>query len=277
MVDFDSKVAASHSIIDEGLRLHKADKVYALFSGGHDSHTLTHVTSRHPAFAGVLHINTGTGIKETNQYVHEACEAQGWKLWEYKPPVVNYTMLVLRYGFLGPDMHSIAYRFLKERALMAFIKDRRAEDDKPQTVVLSTGVRVQESVRRMGTVDVMRKDGVKVWLSPIWDWSAGDCSDYMKANGLRRNRVKDLMHISGECLCGAFAGKYERHELALWFPEDEQRLTNLEQLLARAIELGLSDVAPEYRTWGHGAGVTKEQSDFLPLCYYCRDARGDVA
>ena len=55
------------------------------------------------------------------------------------------------------------------------------------------------------------------------------CNTYMDKHGLERNPVVDLLHMSGECLCGAFARKDAMQELELWFPETAEYIHGLER------------------------------------------------
>src|SRR3546814_2762855 len=60
----------------------------------------------------------------------------------------------------------------------------------PGIVGLVTGIRKQESVRRMGAgISVpIRADGRKRWLSPILDWAKVDVNQFIEAEGLPRDR-----------------------------------------------------------------------------------------
>ncbi len=261
------------ALIDEAVELGRATKVYALFSGGHDSLTTTHLTSKHPLFAGVIHINTTIRLDAAYEFVARTCEQHGWALNVLRPNI-EYKMLVLKYGFPGPSMHSIMYRYLKERPLMHFLSTiKKARKEK---IVLAAGARTQESRIRMGSVVPIHEQGSAVWANPIHNYSGTDVTNYIAENGLLRSHVKDTMHISGECFCGCFAGKYERRELKIWFPNFEQYLSHLEAFIQYACELGIAEIPPDRREWGHGAGIAQEQTDFLPLCVYCRSAREDI-
>jgi 3'-phosphoadenosine 5'-phosphosulfate sulfotransferase (PAPS reductase)/FAD synthetase len=81
------------------------------------------------------------------------------------------------------------------KAISAYRQDLR-----PMAFV--TGVRRQESQRRMGNVIPMQKHGRHWWLSPLTEWTKDDVLDYMEAGRLPHNLVVDCLHKSGECLCG---------------------------------------------------------------------------
>lgn len=65
--------------------------------------------------------------------------------------------------------------------------------------------------------------------------TAIDCSEYMERHQIPRNPVKDLIHMSGECLCGAFAHKGELAEIELWYPDTAAEIRRIE---ARVREAG---------------------------------------
>ena len=236
--------------------------VFGLFSGGHDSLTSTAIAAEHPDFTAAVHINTGIGIEETREFVRETCKEQGWPLIEIRSESKYEDLVLQRGGFpQGPKSHSSMYWYLKQKPLDRLIRDtKKGRHDR---IVLVTGIRVQESVRRMNAaISVpIRRDGASVWVNPILDWSALDCGRYMAENGLRRNPVVDLLHRSGECLCGALAREEEIHEIDAWFPVAAARIHNLE---AQAREAGLKHTRwASRKAWGGSVPLT------LPMCASC--------
>lgn len=71
-------------LLEQSIRDHQPEQVWALFSGGHDSVVSTHLAAQHPRFSGVVHIDTGTGIGEAEEYVRELCDRFGWPLRIYR-------------------------------------------------------------------------------------------------------------------------------------------------------------------------------------------------
>lgn len=285
MKDFE-KYAASENRADKSRRLidaavaeYKLDGIMALFSGGHDSLTCTHVASKHPLFKGVIHIDTGTGLPETRQFVEETCKREGWDLI-IKKPATTYEMLIVRFGFPGPDAHRHMYKYLKERPLsQAKIEARKRYTVK--NIGFVGGMRAQESVRRMGNIEPMHKDGMGVWISAINDWSALDCNAYVTTHKLKRNPVKDRMHLSGECFCGSFAKRDEKRELEVWYPNHAKKVEAWQTLVKTAVDLGLASIPFNHQQWGHGASyshgmtaIPDGQLELLPMCWFCR---GDEA
>jgi 3'-phosphoadenosine 5'-phosphosulfate sulfotransferase (PAPS reductase)/FAD synthetase len=206
-----------------------ASGVWSMFSGGDDSLATAIVTSRAARFRGCLHLDTGIGIPETQDFVIETCRAQGWplKIYRAKDCGQDYDALAVKFGFPGPAAHFRMYVRLKERPLRAFLREHKIH--RRDRIVLSTGARSDESDRRMGHVERVRREGVRVWANPIADWSKFDCLDAIEAAGLPRNPVVELIHKSGECLCGSFAAPNELAEIALWYPSTAARIRAIEQ------------------------------------------------
>ncbi len=234
-------------------------EIWAAFSGGHDSIVSTHLISRHPLFKGVIHIDTGIGIPETQQYVIDVCKRFGWQLKIYRATeYINgkgifdpqvYEDLVFKFGFPGPSMHTIFYNRLKERCLHQFIRENKTKRDNPQ-IVISTGFRSTESKRRNKYVDqTMTSNGLPksaIFLSPIINWSEQDVSDYMGIHNLPRNPVKDNLCISGECLCGAYAKKNEMIAIEVHYPTVAKRIKDLERKVKDKFPWGWEDRPPKW-------------------------------
>ncbi len=208
--------------------------VFALFSGGHDSLAATHFAMCRGYAEAVVHLATGTGIPQTYQFVQETCHTHHWPLYVYRPPLdeatgmegAQYRDFVLREGFPGPGGHRYPYVLLKERAIEQLIRDHKRH--RTDRIMLINGARKQESRRRMAHAVNRRKQKARIGVAPLVDWSTDDRDDYLEQHGLQRNLVSDLLHISGECLCGAFARPGELNEIACWFPEVANRIKQLQ-------------------------------------------------
>jgi 3'-phosphoadenosine 5'-phosphosulfate sulfotransferase (PAPS reductase)/FAD synthetase len=216
-------------ILAEAVDRFRPVRVFALFSGGHDSLCSAHLTSQTPRFDGCVHINTGIGIEETREFVRATCRKHGWPLREYHPPM-SYEEIVLRWGFPGPAGHSMVYGRLKERCLRQLVREHKT--GRRDRVLLVSGIRRQESRRRMGYDEPIQADGARVWVAPLLNWSHDDKHAYLDAHALDRNPVVERLCMSGECLCGAFARKGELDEIAFWYPQAAARIRALEEKAA---------------------------------------------
>lgn len=263
-------VSAAVGLLDHAALDHRASGVWSLFSGGDDSLATAIVTSQAIGFRGCLHIDTGIGIPETQQFVIETCARQGWplKIYRAKDCGQDYEALVMDQGFPGPAMHFKMYCRLKERALRAFVRDHKQHTR--DRLILSTGVRKNESQRRMGRTKQIDRDGVKVWVNALYNWSKRDCLDLIEGAGIPRNPVVELMHMSGECLCGSFAAPGELKEIALWYPKTAEHIRQLEQRVAT--------VHPRACKWGHRPERERKRQPATrdsagrkvgPLCQQC--------
>lgn len=240
----DEKLEKAREILESAIETYRPKHIFSLLSGGHDSMTVTHFAASvlGDRLAAVVHINTGIGIEQTREYVRERCKDFGWKLLEYKatentkadgtPAPQTYEDLVVERGFPGPFHHRKMYNRLKERQIYRLCRDFDANPKEP--IMLVSGCRKEESTRRMGTTKPIDPQGRIIWVAPFADMSGVDCSDYMDSNQIPRNEVKDLIHMSGECLCGAFAHKGELAEIELWFPETAAEIRRIEKRVREA-------------------------------------------
>ncbi len=207
---------------------HDPIKVFALVSGGYDSTTAAHLSAVHgPRVDAIVHVNTGIGVEETREHVREYSRVMELPLIEKFPPK-RYEDLVLQYGFPGPAAHRYMYSWLKERALRQV--RREAQDGTRRRVMFLTGVRTSESVRRMGRVEPVNRDGNTVWVAPIRDFTKPDVLDYRQRFGLPPNEVVTALGMSGECLCGAFSKPGELDRIGAHFPDVEARIRRLESV-----------------------------------------------
>lgn len=222
-----SQIQDPHELIDAAVKVYKPVAVFAAFSGGHDSLTSTAVAMANDHVDAVVHINTGIGVEETRQFVRDTCDREGWDLIEVKPPAGHsYRDIVLEHGFPGPAGHLYTYTRLKERPLRQLHASyRKQRGDK---IMVITGVRTEESTRRMGHVHPVVEDSGRVWVAPIHDWTKADCNQFIREMGYPRNEVVDNLHMSGECLCGSFAKPGEMEQLEFFYPQVAEQIHKLE-------------------------------------------------
>jgi 3'-phosphoadenosine 5'-phosphosulfate sulfotransferase (PAPS reductase)/FAD synthetase len=249
----DEAVARSRDIIAEALDRYLITARQALFSGGNDSTVLLHLVREYldssPA-DGVVHVNTGIGIEETRQFVRDTTAGWGLRLHELHPRD-SYEDLVLGRvlartgpnagtravwkGFPGPAGHRVMYRRLKDEPLQRHrahrLDGRKARGVK---VLYLAGMRWGESQRRFRTAQEIDPQGSIVWCSPIVHWTTTQMHEYRRRHSLPVNDVAACLHMSGECLCGAFAKPDELDEIEFWYPKTAYRIRSLEQRVADA-------------------------------------------
>lgn len=235
-------------------------KKYALLSGGDHSLVATHHAMTKENAHSVIHLDTGIGVGECQQFVIETCKNFGWPLRIMTPPQLTYRELVLKYGFPGPGWHHMPYRYLKERAIRQLVRESKVK--RLDEVALYNGVHNQESARRMGFSQPIRKCGSQVWIAPMFSFNELDFQDYKRKYSLPTSPVKAKLGFSGECLCGAFAQPREIEKIERFYPETAAQIHNLE---VEAGRLG------KYCIWGTRPPRKTAQFDipFRPMCVGC--------
>lgn len=274
---YKDRIRLSIEIVSAAIEIYKLDGIVALFSGGDDSLTATHLVDMYNNFLGVIHIDTGTGVRETREFVEDACSRYGWDL-TVKRPFTIYESLIVNGGFPGPGHHGRMYQFLKERPLRQAVKDVRKKTG-ARRIGYVTGVRSLESSRRFRNVsDPFRKDKEGVWINPLWQWSKLECLEDLEKEKVKRNPVSEKLGFSGECLCGAYASPDEYRLIELHYPDRAKWIRNCEGLVEQAYEMGLVE-EHKYCRWGHGTRIPDEQIEMpgfeMPMCQGCL-AKRDV-
>jgi 3'-phosphoadenosine 5'-phosphosulfate sulfotransferase (PAPS reductase)/FAD synthetase len=281
----NEKLEKAREILESAIETYQPKHIFSLLSGGHDSMTVTHFSASvlGDRLDAVVHINTGIGIEQTREYVRERCKDFGWKLLEYKatentkadgtPDPKIYEEWVLKHGFPGPHGHRMMYVNLKQRQIDRLCRDVGATTSEP--VMFVSGVRKEESTRRMGNVKVVDVQGRSVWVSPFIEMTGIECSEYMDSHQIPRNEVKDLIHMSGECLCGAFAHPGELKEIELWFPETAAYIRDLEKKArAAGFPWGWEEQPPQWwsdrkKAEKHGQQDAFEEEALAEIQYLC--------
>lgn len=252
----------AHAIYDEALRdLLRGRELVAqcvLFSGGNDSTTLAHLFRDRATHA--IMANTGIGIEQTRQYVRDTCAAWSLPLVEVHPEDSYEDLVCGRVktkksgedvwagGFPGPGAHGTMYQRLKERAFDRARHELGFANSKAKAATFIAGRRRQESERRED-VPLCEDDGTVIWVSPIALWTKPDMNTYRLMMGdVPRNEVSDKLHMSGECLCGAYAHPGELDEIGYWFPEVRAEIERLQG------EVRAAGYGEPWCMWGHGQG-----------------------
>lgn len=180
---------------------------YALTSGGNDSLMTCHVLAEMNKLKKVVHIDTGTGIKATQDFVKDTCQSYGWPLQIIYPPFKYiYVAFCLEHGFPGAGVHKSIMAHLKYRAMRNF-----ALSADPKNHCLVTGIRQFESERRKVNYNYPINRDNSVWFAnPIFYKSQEDVYRYVRENGIKSNPVSKILGFSGECNCGAYAQRDEK-------------------------------------------------------------------
>jgi hypothetical protein len=132
-------------------------------------------------------------------------------------------------------------------------------------VLFLAGRRREESSRRRN-IPISDRVGAAVYLSPLATWTKMDLNTYRSMfPDVPRNPVSAVLHMSGECLCGAFAHPGELDEIREWFPDTAAEIDALEE------EVRAAGFTSPKCVWGHGQGVPSVKAGIM--CNSCEVRR----
>lgn len=198
-----------------------------LFSGGKDSLTACHYLWKQGKLNEVLYCRTGVGLNE--EYVVEMCKKFGWKLHIIEPKVgETYEDFVRKFGFPHAGMHGAIMGFLKWHPMRTWNREQKKLG---RDIVLVSGRRKKESKRRKKMKSMKEHElteGMQFW-SAIYNWKTVDVWDYLAKNKLQRSPIYETMHLSGDCMCGAFSSKGESDWLQIFHKDMAKRFIELEK------------------------------------------------
>lgn len=223
---------------------------WCLLSGGKDSICTAHVLALNGQLNGCLHIDTGIGTPDLQPFLTDLCEKQGWPLEIIATPI-KYEDLVLKFGFPVPGTHNLTMNYLKLRALRGFGKIHGK-------VALASGVRRLESARRRWNTQALSTvEGFQI-AAPLLAWPTQKVWDYLKKYDLSISPAYAKLHISGDCLCGAFAQPEEIYLLETFYPTVAERI--------QALEARMKAHPSGRRTWGDSGGAFAGQTRICEGC-----------
>lgn len=259
-------------ILSAAVRDYGPAAIFSMLSGGNDSRATAYVAAGffrlRPFWKGAALIDTGIRLQAAHDNVRAFSEWLRIPLSVYKTPL-NYRDIVLKYGFPGPAQHSRMYFQLKERAVRILTRENKPL--RRSKVMLVSGVRQQESKRRMLLTDPVTVDGARVWVNPLFYWSTEERDEYMRAKCIPRNPISEIIcGSSGDCLCGAMAdpdGEGELWLLRQFFPEAAEEIEELQRE---------AEAAGVWAKWGckPPGKVAKNPMAPLFMCVGC-EARAD--
>lgn len=235
------------------------------FSGGTDSYAIAKFALSKGLAHGVVYCDTGSGLATNLSYVRKVCEKHNWPLL-IVPPRHCYEFPALRYGFPGPDFHSIWFNLCKGSGW------GKLSSHIDNSLKLFTGVRKHESQTRIRTVtdevDYETSNFRGWYISPFWDWQDSEIDQYLEAHGLTQNPVYENISRSGDCYCLAYAGRDELLQLAKHYPGHYYYLLNAERRVQeyRGRLSLLEDLFPNMVEYANDV-VRKEYSQPWPLMH----------
>lgn len=224
----------------------------------------------------ILHGRTGTGIRQTTEFVVDHYGNLGPDL-VIADAGTAYEEYVLRKGFfgVGQKAHSYAYHVLKASPFRKAISKHVRRGQRDVRVMLLNGARMLESDNRRLNLPETRRDPASpgnLWVNLIHDFSDGDRDDYLRMRGTPINPVAIQLCRSGECMCGTQQSNQERAQAAAIYPEWGCWLRDLEQQAVRLHGWG----------WGENKPAPPDPNQtemFTPMCMGCAReaaARGEA-
>jgi len=111
----EEKIISSKEIIDRAISEYKPYAIVLMLSGGDDSLTALAVAKYlNVPITHIMHGITGTGIKETTDFVRKIC-ADEKSIYLESNAGTSYQDYVFRKGFfgVGNNAHNFSYRILK--------------------------------------------------------------------------------------------------------------------------------------------------------------------
>ena len=192
-----------------------------LLSGGKDSI----VACLESDVKEIVYCRTGVGLNE--EYVKEICKLFNWKMNIVEPKAgETYEDFIKKYQFPKPTNHKWVMAFLKFHPMRKWYIEQKRNGRK---IIFVSGIRKGESkVRKRrwkNKIDIM--DGM-IFYKPILDWSTGEVWVYLEEHKIKRSPIYETMHMSGDCMCGAFSSKGESGFLKMFHPEMYDYMLNLE-------------------------------------------------
>lgn len=277
-------------ILDRAYADHKPIAVVGMYSSGDDSGAVMIALELWSKARGipfqVAHINTGIGIEASRAHARQVATDRHWNFSEWKTNPAHYISMVTGQernrsvpgGFPGGALHSMYYRELKERRVADLMRHLKAGASRNDQVMLISGIRRQESKRRMGYENEVNKEKARIWVNPLLHAVKDDCLDLMELGGIPRNPASKTIHMSGECLCGAMNSPGELAEIRFWFPDTAAQIDRItEQVISAGYPWGWDEKRPKwFDQLGQGQAPL---FDFMPLCVGCaaRQEQKDAA
>ncbi len=249
-----------NEIFEIGIKQWKIDSFYVAYSGGKDSGIALDLCAKNfpKQFKGVVFVNTGIATTQTIEFVKKFCNDRNYPLFILRPEEVirkkndgliySYENLVLKWGFPTVQGHNVTMRWLKYFPMRQFLEDRIKAGEKP---ALISGIRKKESARRFrnknSSATAINRDGKMIFVKPLYFKDNNWVMKYFIENDIKRSPVYETLHISGDCLCGAFAQRDEAKLLQMFHPEVFEKIKQIEKKLKEKNH----KYAKKYGTWGN--------------------------
>lgn len=218
-------------IIKEAIEKYRINRFVVLFSGGKDSLTTAHYMNyKLDIPIELLYCKTGIGLSENINYVESTAKKYGWKLNIVNTlPHETYEIFVKRFGFPYAGMHNAMMGFLKYHPMRKWYSQEKKKTG--DIIAFCSGRRKNESARRKrmkSNKSISMMDRM-IFVAPLYDWTTEQVWDYVRKEKLELCPVYDTLHMSGDCMCGAYGTSEEYRLLEIFHPDIFFKIQGLEK------------------------------------------------
>ncbi|GHU08505.1 hypothetical protein FACS1894158_17810 [Betaproteobacteria bacterium] len=183
----------------------------------------------------------GQRVRWTNKAKRRALEA-------LKPTGNPFVDLCLWKGRFPSRLAQFCTQELKRNVAVLFQMDLT---DQGYGVISWQGVRRDESVNRR-KARKFERIGPRLWaFRPLVDWTAQQCFERHREAGIEPNPLYRLGMSRVGCLPCIHCGKAAIREIAARFPDEIERIAQMERLVSRASKRGFSTF---FHKWTHAPG-----------------------
>ena len=269
---------SSRAVWNEAVSRYQPYAIVLALSGGNDSRATYYAAKAlNIPITHILHIDTGTGIPQTTEWVR-------WFATEYADlPYLEgsagdtFRKRVLNHGFIGKgrQAHAIAFHLLKRDVLTSELSRGIRQGKRNRSIFLLNGARLAESDNRAKNfadtpIRPDKKGSSNIWVNLLQYWSKQHCQDICADNKAPQNPVSKELCRSGECMCGTMQSQQERAEAAAIFPEWGRKLDALEAEVKEAgFPWGWGDPVPKGWAAEKAGQLRLFDQDFQPMCSSC--------
>ena len=228
-------------------------EVYGLCSGGKDSMSACAIAHQYHPLDGIILVDTTIVARKGNHkpsyiaaktfanklnvpFICIKAKENLKKGFDYVNSIEEYGIgkvvenYVKKYGFPHRSNHNEVYRYLKEKALIGFVMSRT---EPKQRIAYISGSRRNESERRLKNAQLIGIDDVTprlIWIAPVYFWSTAEAFKYTRDNNYKISESYKTLHLSGDCLCGAFSKKGEENLIDMFYPDSVNQIVDLENV-----------------------------------------------
>jgi 3'-phosphoadenosine 5'-phosphosulfate sulfotransferase (PAPS reductase)/FAD synthetase len=251
------------------------EKVFGLCSGGKDSLSACATAHKIRPLDGIILVDTTVpAVNGDDKPAYIAAKAFADQLgvpficiksldtlkagFEYVPCIGKYGTgkayenYCRKYGMPHASEHDQVFRYLKKKAMVGFVMSITKSK---QRVAFISGVRKKESNRREINAQIVCVDEDTpriIWISPVYYWTTEQAYAFCAENDYKLSESYTALHLSGDCMCGAFSGREEVHLLKMFYPDTAAKIAAIEKVAFKGHK--------GKPGWGNGESMTSVKS-----------------